>query len=57
VKEACFKASRFKMMLHQPGYIGVVFQNKYGLAQSRQSSSRGQLSCSGSVDRWEPTTE
>jgi hypothetical protein len=44
-------------MLHQPGYISVVFQNKYGLAQNHQSSSRGQLGCSGSVDRWEPTTE
>ena len=34
VKQACFKARRFKMMLHQPGDIGVVFQNKYGLAQT-----------------------
>jgi hypothetical protein len=57
VKEACFKARRLKMMLHQPGYIGVVFQNKYGLAQNHQSSSRGQFGCSGSVDRWEPRTE
>ena len=24
----------FKMMLHQPCDIGVVFQNKYGLAQT-----------------------
>jgi hypothetical protein len=45
------------MMLHQPGYIGLVFQNKYGLAQNRQSSSRGRWSCSGSVGRVEPTTE
>jgi hypothetical protein len=34
VKEACFKACRFKVMLYQPGNIGVVFQNKYGLAQT-----------------------
>jgi hypothetical protein len=45
------------MMLHQPGYIGFVFQHKYGLAQNRQSSSRGQWSCWGSVDRVEPRTE
>ena len=34
VKEACLKARSFKVMLHEPGYIGVVFQNKYGLAQT-----------------------
>ena len=34
VKQACFKACRFKVMLHQPRNIGVVFQNKYGLAQT-----------------------
>ena len=57
VEEARFKARRFKMMLHQPGYIAVVFQKKYGLAQNHQSSSRGQFGCSGTVDRWEPRTE
>ena len=34
VKQARLKARRFKVMLHQPGNIGVVFQNKYGLAQT-----------------------
>jgi hypothetical protein len=34
VKQACLKARRFKMMLHQPGDIGVVFQNENGLAQT-----------------------
>jgi hypothetical protein len=33
VKQARLKARRFKVMLHQPGNIGVVFKNKYGLAQ------------------------
>src|SRR5580698_10958960 len=35
VKETGLKTCRLKMMLHQPGYIGFVFQNKYGLAQNR----------------------
>jgi len=48
---------RLKMMLHQPRYIGFVFQNKHGLAQNRQSSSRGPLSCGGTFDRREPRTE
>ena len=28
------KSSGFKMMLHQPRNVGVVFQYKYGLAQT-----------------------
>jgi hypothetical protein len=34
MKQACFKTRRFKVMLHQSCDVGVVFQNKYGLAQA-----------------------
>jgi hypothetical protein len=34
MKQARFKTRRFQVMLHQPCDVGVVFQNKYGLAQT-----------------------
>ena len=34
VKQACRKSRSFQVMLHQPRNIGVVFQYKYGLAQT-----------------------
>jgi hypothetical protein len=34
MKDADCKTSGFKMMLYQPRDVGIVFQNKYGLAQT-----------------------
>jgi hypothetical protein len=34
VKKACRESRSFQMMLHQPRNIRVVFQYKYGLAQT-----------------------
>ncbi len=36
------KSSGLKMMLHQPRYVGVVFQYKYGLAQTGMPFTSGQ---------------
>ena len=43
MKQACLKTCRFKVMLHQPCDIGVVFQNEIRIGSNRQSSSRGRL--------------
>src|ERR1035441_2815205 len=34
MKQTHIETCRFQGMLHQPRYIGIVFQNKYGLAQT-----------------------
>lgn len=51
MKDADCKTSGFKVMLYQPRNVGVVFQYKYGLAQTGMPFAGGRWNSDASAAR------